>query len=60
MGTISCCHKIIKLYNKNDQLAKGLNQFYLPYGGINMIFSGDFAQMPPVFGSPLYSGTVGT
>src|ERR1700733_502871 len=25
-----------------------------------MIFSGDFAQMPPVFGSPLYSGTVGT
>ncbi|KIM85526.1 hypothetical protein PILCRDRAFT_34075, partial [Piloderma croceum F 1598] len=25
-----------------------------------MIFSGDFAQLPPVFGSPLYSGTVGT
>ena len=24
-----------------------------------MIFSGDFAQMPPVFGSPLYSGSVG-
>ena len=23
-----------------------------------MIFSGDFVQMPPVFGSPLYSGTV--
>src|ERR1700733_11807065 len=32
--------------------------FDLPYGGINMIFSGDFAQLPPVFGSPLYSGTV--
>jgi hypothetical protein len=37
-----------------------LNEFDLPYGGINMIFSGDFAQLPPVFGSPLYSGTVGT
>jgi hypothetical protein len=24
-----------------------------------MIFSGDFSQLPPVFGSPLYSGTVG-
>src|ERR1700692_3500762 len=32
----------------------------MPYGCVNMIFSGDFAQMPPVFGSPLYSGTVGT
>src|SRR3984885_12624838 len=44
----------------SSQLAKALNEFDLPYGGINMIFSGDFAQMPPVFGSPLYSGTVGT
>ena len=25
-----------------------------------MIFSGDFSQLPPVFGSPLYCGTVGT
>ena len=32
----------------------------MPYGGINMIFSGDFAQLPPVYGAPLYSGTVGT
>src|ERR1700683_2627242 len=47
-------------YKISSQLAKALNQFDLPYGGINMIFSGDFAQMPPVFGSPLYSGTVGT
>src|SRR5882762_5354461 len=37
-----------------------MNEFELPYGGMNMIFSGDFAQLPPVFGSPLYSGTVGT
>jgi hypothetical protein len=32
----------------------------VPYGGINMIFSGDFAQLSPVFGSALYSGTVST
>jgi hypothetical protein len=47
-------------YKISSQLAKTLNEFDLPYGGINMIFSGDFAQLPPVFGSPLYSGTVGT
>src|ERR1700692_4604735 len=47
-------------YKISSQLAKGLNEFDLPYGGINMIFSEDFAQLPPVFGSPLYSGTVGT
>jgi hypothetical protein len=32
----------------------------LPFGGINMIFAGDFAQLPPVGGASLYSGTVGT
>jgi hypothetical protein len=47
-------------YKISSQLAKATNEFDLPYGGINMIFSGDFAQLPPVFGSPLYSGTVGT
>src|SRR6266436_2077086 len=47
-------------YKISSQLAKGLNEFDMPYGGINMIFAGDFAQLPPVFGSPLYSGTVGT
>jgi PIF1-like helicase len=47
-------------YKISSQLAKALNEFGLPYGGINMIFLGDFAQLPPVFGSPLYSGTVGT
>src|SRR5882757_7072963 len=47
-------------YKISSQLAKALNEFDMPYGGINMIFSGDFAQLPPVFGSPLYSGTVGT
>jgi len=44
-----------------DQLStcKG-NEFGMPYGGINMIFVGDFAQLPPAFGSSLYSGSVGT
>ena len=31
-----------------------------PFGGLNMIFAGDFAQLKPVFGYPLYSHTVGT
>ena len=47
-------------YKISAQLAKASNEFDLPYGAINMIFSGDFAQLPPVFGSPLYSGAVGT
>jgi hypothetical protein len=36
-------------YKIGSWLAKALNEFDMPYGGINMIFSGDFAQMPPVF-----------
>jgi len=43
---------------RSAQLTKALNESGLPYGGINMIFAGDFVQMPPVFGAPLYSGTV--
>lgn len=31
-----------------------------PFGGLNLIFAGDFAQLPPVNGSPLYSRSVGT
>ena len=36
-----------------------LKQAETPFGGLNMIFAGDFAQLKPVFGSPLYSHTVG-
>ena len=50
---------MVNNYKISSQLAKALNEFDLQYGGINMIFSGDFAQMPPVFDSPVYSGTVG-
>src|SRR6202162_3198815 len=44
-------------YKISSQLAKATNEFDMLY---NMIFSGDFGQLLPVFGSPLYSGTVGT
>jgi len=47
-------------YKSSAPLPRALNEFDLPYGGINMIFSRDFAQLSPVFGSALYSGTVGT
>ena len=42
------------------QLAKALYEFDLPYGGINMILFGDFAQLPPIIGSALYNSTVDT
>ena len=51
------CHEMYKI---SSQLAKALNIHNIPYGGINMIFSGDFAQLPPVGGATLYSGHVGT
>ena len=51
------CHE---LYQINAALAKARNMTETPFGGLNMIFAGDFAQLKPVFGSPLYSHTVGT
>jgi PIF1 helicase. len=50
------CHE---MYNISSQLAKALNISNLPFGGLNMIFAGDFAQLPPVGGASLYSGGVG-
>lgn len=32
----------------------------VPFGGLNLIFADDFAQLPPVNGTPLYSRSVGT
>jgi len=46
------CHELYKISAK---LAKALNVNDKPFGGINMIFAGDFAQLPPVGGAPLYS-----
>ena len=51
------CHDLYKI---SSQLAKALNVIDLPFGGMNMIFAGDFAQLPPVGGASLYSGSVGT
>ena len=51
------CHDMYKIL---AQLAKTLNAFDLPFGGMNMIFAGDFAQLPPVGGSSLFSGSIGT
>ena len=51
------CHEIYKI---SAQLAKALGIFDLPFGGMNMIFAGDFAQLPPVGGASLYSEVVGT
>jgi len=51
------CHD---MYNISSKLAKAMNIYDNPFGGMNMIFAGDFAQLPPVGGSSLYSRTVGT
>ncbi len=51
------CHELYKI---SSQLAKALSIYDLPFGGVNMIFAGDFAQLPPVGGAPLYSEHVGT
>jgi len=49
------------MYNVSSQCAKARGEHNEPFGGINFIFAGDFAQLPPaVSGFPLYSGTVGT
>jgi hypothetical protein len=41
-------------YKISSQLAKVLNELELPYGGMNMIFSGDFAQLP-LYMDPLFT-----
>ena len=51
------CHDMYKIL---AQLAKVLNAFDLPFGGMNIIFDGDFAQLPPVGGLSLYSESIGT
>ena len=51
------CHDLYKISAK---LAKAMNVYDLPFGGFNIIFAGDFAQLPPVGGAALYSGAVGT
>ena len=49
------CHE---LYAISSQFSKVTNDHSKPFGGINVIFAGDFAQLPPTNGSPLYSNNV--
>jgi hypothetical protein len=49
------------MYKICAQLAKAFAIHEEPFGGINVIFAGDFAQLPPPMKAPsLYSGSVGT
>ena len=51
------------LYKISERLAKVMNNAEEPFGGQNMIFAGDFAQLPPAIGqehASLYSRTVGS
>jgi len=53
------CHDMYKIL---AQLAKAFDKSELSFGGVNMIFAGDFAQLPPVLGGEScapYSGAVG-
>jgi len=51
------------MYQISVRMAKIFNETELPWGGQNMIFAGDFAQLPPAIGhenASLYSRTVGS
>jgi hypothetical protein len=47
------------MYRISARLARTKGNIQDPFGGVNMIFAGDFAQLPPAMNSaPLYSGNV--
>ncbi|KAJ7431708.1 hypothetical protein B0H11DRAFT_2261533 [Mycena galericulata] len=48
---VSCA----SLYEISAKLAHALQLPDQPFGGMNMIFAGDFAQLPPVMAQPLYA-----
>ena len=51
------------MYRINFQLAKVFEVADVPFGGLNMVFSGDFAQLPPAVGGEhvsLYSRSIGS
>ncbi|SJL05834.1 uncharacterized protein ARMOST_09170 [Armillaria ostoyae] len=58
VSMLSC----VDLYKISARLAMCLNKPELPFGGMNMIFAGDFAQLPPAIGgerASLYGPTDG-
>ncbi|KAJ6467368.1 hypothetical protein C8R45DRAFT_838634, partial [Mycena sanguinolenta] len=44
------------LYGISSKLALALGENNEPFGGMNMVFAGDFGQLPPVNATPLFSG----
>ncbi|KAF5327982.1 hypothetical protein D9758_017671 [Tetrapyrgos nigripes] len=51
------------MYKISAKLATALNLAHLPFGGMNMIFAGDFSQLPPAIGGEgvaLYSHSIGS
>jgi len=58
VSMLSCCD----MFLINMRLTRVMNDLDSPFGGLNMIFAGDFAQLPPVISqehASLYSCTVG-
>jgi len=58
VSMLSCCD----MFLINTRLTHVMNDLDSPFGGLNMIFTRDFAQLPPVIGqehASLYSCTVG-
>lgn len=55
VSMVSC----MDMYRISAQMAKICNMYEKPFGGMNIIFAGDFAQLPPVNAQSLYSGAVG-
>lgn len=52
------CHD---MYRISSQCAKARGEHSEAFGGIDFIFAGDFAQLPPAMSAPpLYAGNVGT
>ena len=49
------CHE---LYAISARLSAITKVFDLPFGGMNVIFAGDFAQLPPTTGVSLYNNSV--
>jgi len=48
------------LYKISCQCARAQGEHNESFGGFNLIFAGDFAQLPPAMNvPPLYSGTIG-
>lgn len=43
-STLDCIDRVAKIFNRNE----------LPFGGMQVIFSGDFFQLPPIEKRPIY------